>query len=51
MNELLSFFKAMYLMLQQENPEDLVIATNKAHSVRDFVEASFREIRREIVYV
>ncbi len=41
----------MYLMLQQENPEDFVIATNEVHSVREFVEASFREIGTEIVYV
>jgi len=36
-------------MLQTDVPEDYVIATNEAHSVREFVEASFREIGREIV--
>ena len=36
-------------MLQAENPEDFVISTNEAHSVREFVEASFREINREIM--
>ena len=28
-------------MLQQENPEDLVIATGEAHSVREFVDLAF----------
>ena len=36
-------------MLQQEKPEDFVIATNEAHSVREFVEASFKEIGKEIM--
>jgi GDPmannose 4,6-dehydratase len=41
--------QAMWLMLQQEAPQDYVIATNEVHSVREFVEASFREINRKIV--
>ncbi len=41
----------MWLMLQQEKPEDYVIATNEVHSVREFIEASFREINREIMYL
>jgi len=32
---------AMWLMLQQEKPDDYVVATGEAHSVRDFVEAAF----------
>jgi GDPmannose 4,6-dehydratase len=32
---------AMWLMLQQEHPEDFVIATNETHSVKEFVELSF----------
>jgi GDPmannose 4,6-dehydratase len=31
------YVEAMWLMLQQKNPEDYVIATGKQHSVRDFV--------------
>ena len=31
----------MYLMLQQDEPDDFVIATGKTHSVRDFCERSF----------
>ena len=41
--------KAMWTMLQVDEPEDFVIATNEVHSVREFVEASFKEINREIV--
>ena len=33
------FVRAMWLMLQQENPEDYVIATGEQYSVRQFVEA------------
>ena len=36
------YVKAMHLMLQQEKPDDYVIATGKAHSVRDLVQASFK---------
>ena len=33
------FVEAMWLMLQQDEPDDYVIATGKQYSVRDFVEA------------
>jgi len=36
------YVKAMHLMLQQEKPDDYVIATGKAHSVKDLVQAAFR---------
>src|SRR5438477_9830741 len=32
---------AMWLMLQHEKPDDYVVATGEAHSVRDFAEAAF----------
>jgi len=35
------YVTAMWLMLQQEQPEDFVIATGEAHSVREFVEEAF----------
>lgn len=35
------YVKAMWLMLQQEKPEDYVIATGQTHSVREFVTAAF----------
>ena len=36
------YVEAMWLMLQQERPEDYVIATGENHSVREFVEESFK---------
>ncbi len=38
------YVEAMWLMLQQQAPEDFVIATGKAHSVREFVEKAFDAI-------
>lgn len=35
------FVEAMWLMLQQDEPDDYVIATGEAHSVREFAEAVF----------
>jgi GDPmannose 4,6-dehydratase len=35
------YVEAMWLMLQQDQPDDYVIATGEAHSVRDFVIAAF----------
>jgi GDPmannose 4,6-dehydratase len=37
------YVEAMYLMLQQDSPEDYVIATNKTHTVRDCVQIAFDE--------
>ena len=38
------FVRAMWMMLQQDEPEDFVVATGETHSVREFVERSFHEI-------
>lgn len=38
------YVKAMYLMMQQEQPDDYVIATGLTNSVRTFVQMSFGEI-------
>jgi len=35
------YVEAMWLMLQQDTPDDFVIATGSTHSVRDFVSAAF----------
>ncbi len=40
--------EAMWLILQQDNPDDYVIATGQQHSVRDFCNLAFREIGIEI---
>ncbi len=36
------YIEAMWIMLQQDKPEDYVISTGEAHSVKDWVNASFR---------
>ena len=35
------YVEAMWLMLQQDTPDDFVIATGESHSVREFLEAAF----------
>ncbi len=42
------YVEAMWLMLQQEKPDDYVIATGETHSVREFVEHSARLLGYEI---
>lgn len=38
------FVEGMWRMLQQEKPDDYVLATGAAHSVREFAEAAFRHV-------
>jgi GDPmannose 4,6-dehydratase len=38
------YVEAMWLMLQQDKPDDFVIATGKTHSVREFLEESFKHV-------
>lgn len=42
------YVKAMWLMLQQEYPDDYVIATNETRTVREFVEVAFKHIGIDI---
>jgi GDPmannose 4,6-dehydratase len=44
------YVEAMYLMLQQETPEDFVIATGKTTTVRDFARMAFREVGIELYF-
>jgi GDPmannose 4,6-dehydratase len=44
------FVRAMHRILQQDQPEDFVIATGVAHSVRELVEAAFGEIGVKIIW-
>lgn len=44
------FVEAMWLMLQQEQPEDFVIATGKTTKVRDFITMAFKEVGVEIEF-
>lgn len=38
------YVRAMWRMLQQDKPDDFVIASGEVHSVRQFLEAAFREV-------
>ena len=38
------YVEAMWMMLQQDNPDDFVVATNETHSVREFVECAFAHV-------
>ena len=44
------YVEAMWLMLQQKEPEDYVIATGKTHSVRKFTELAFKELEINIIW-
>lgn len=38
------YVKAMWLMLQQDNPDDYIIATGTSHSLRDFLDVAFAHV-------
>lgn len=38
------YVEAMWLMLQQKNPDDYVVATNETHTVREFCEKAFGHV-------
>jgi GDPmannose 4,6-dehydratase len=42
------FVEAMWLMLQQDKPDDFVIATGETHSVREFLEKVFQKLDLDI---
>jgi len=42
------FVEGMWLILQQDRPDDYVLATGESHSVREFVESAFRCVGRTI---
>ena len=44
------YVEGMWLMLQQDTPIDLVLATGETHSVREFVECAFQVAGRPIVW-
>jgi len=44
------YVRAMWMILQQDTPDDFVIATGEAHSVREFVEKAFKEVEIEIAW-
>jgi GDPmannose 4,6-dehydratase len=44
------YIKGMWLMLQQETPEDFVLATGETYTVRQFIEWAFTEIGKKIIW-
>ena len=44
------FVEGMWMMLQQPEADDYVLATGEMHSVREFVEVAFSEVGRSIVW-
>ena len=44
------YVEAMWLMLQQQNPDDYIIGSGEAHSVRDFITESFLALAMNISF-
>lgn len=44
------YVKGMWLMLQQDTPEDFILATGETYTVRQFIEWAFAEVGKEIVW-
>lgn len=44
------YVEGMWRILQQDDPDDYVLATGETHSVREFIELAFRCVGREIVW-
>ncbi len=44
------YVRAMWMVLQQDEPDDYVVATGEAHSVREFVEVAFQEVGIQIAW-
>jgi GDPmannose 4,6-dehydratase len=44
------YVEGMWRMLQQDKPGDYILATGEQHSVREFVELSFAELGRKIIW-
>ena len=42
------YVEGMWRMLQQDEPDDYVLATNETHTVREFVELAFKEVGIDI---
>src|SRR6266851_1819887 len=44
------FVEGMWMIVQQDEPDDYVLATGETHSVREFVELAFAQVGREIAW-
>ena len=41
------YVEAMWMMLQQETPDDYVICTGETHTIREFLDVAFRQVEVE----
>ena len=44
------YVRGMWMMLQQDKPDDYVLATGESHSVRELIELAFSEVGRTVVW-
>lgn len=44
------YVQMMWMMLQQDKPDDYVVATNEMHTVREFIEKSFGHVGIQIIW-
>ena len=44
------YVEAMWLMMQQPEADDYIIATGETHSIREFVETAFQEVGTDIIW-
>lgn len=44
------YVRMMWMMLQQDEPDDYVVATGEMHKVREFIERAFARVGREVVW-
>jgi GDPmannose 4,6-dehydratase len=44
------YVEGMWMMLQQDEPDDYVLATGEKHSVREFVERAFDQVGRRVAW-
>jgi len=44
------YVEMMWMMLQMEQPDDYVVATNETHEVREFVTLAFNAVKKDIIW-
>ena len=44
------YVEAMWLMMQQDKPDDYVLATGETYTVREFIEKSFSKMGKSIIW-
>jgi GDPmannose 4,6-dehydratase len=47
----MDYVEGMWMMLQQDYPDDFVLGTGESHTVREFAEAAFKEIDMDLEWI